>query len=155
MNELAAMASDLRNELVPHLSDSGLILEEVEIRKAGRRLLVQIILDSERNLNLDEIASASRKLDLIIEEENLLGDQAFTLEVSTRGIDRPLTHIRHFIKSVGRKVEIQPETETFTDRIKNVEGQVVGFEDHESLDLSTIKNAVLQIEFKKLDSDEN
>ena len=155
MNELAAMASDLRNELVPHLSDSGLILEEVEIRKAGRRLLVQIILDSEHNLNLDEIASASRKLDLIIEEENLLGDQAFTLEVSTRGIDRPLTHIRHFKKNIGRKVEIQTGTETFTDRIKNVEGQVVGFEEHESLDLSTIENAVLQIEFKKLDSDEN
>ena len=155
MNELAAMASDLRNELVPHLSDSGLILEEVEIRKAGRRLLVQIILDSEHNLNLDEIASASRKLDLIIEEENLLGDQAFTLEVSSRGIDRPLTHIRHFKKNVGRKVEIQTDSETFTDRIKNVEGQVVEFEEHESLDLSTIKNAVLQIEFKKLDSDEN
>ncbi|MEY2672631.1 MAG: hypothetical protein RLZZ508_508 [Actinomycetota bacterium] len=155
MNELVAMASDLRKELVPHLSDSGLILEEVVIRKAGRRLLVQITLDSEEILNLDDIAAGSRLIDQTIEEENLLGDSAFTLEVSSRGVDRPLTHPRHFRKDIGRKVEITTADGTFTDRIKAVDGDEISFESHDSLNVSKIKNAIVQIEFKKLDANED
>ncbi len=155
MNELAAMASDLHKELVPHLSDTEFILEEVDIRKAGRRLLVQISFDSENVLNLDDIASVSRKVDHIIEDENLLGDRAFTLEVSSRGIDRPLTHIRHFRKNVSRMVEVSTDDETFIDRIKSVDGTTIEFESHSSIELSAIKNALVQIEFKKLDSNED
>lgn len=155
MNELAALASDLHKELVPHLSDTEFILEEVDIRKAGRRLLVQISFDSENVLNLDDIASVSRKVDHIIEDENLLGDRAFTLEVSSRGIDRPLTHIRHFRKNVSRMVEVSTDDETFIDRIKSVDGTTIEFESHSSLELSAIKNALVQIEFKKLDSNED
>lgn len=155
MSELAAMAVDLRNELVPFVSESGLIIEEIEIRKAGRRLLVQVIVDSEQILNLDEIASASRLIDQAIEENSFLGDAAFTLEVSSRGVDRPLNHIRHFRKNIGRKVEVQSQAETFVDRIKSVEDQVISFEIHAPLNISEIKNALVQIEFKKLDSDEN
>lgn len=155
MNELAAMASDLHKELVPHLSDTEFILEEVDIRKAGRRLLVQISFDSENVLNLDDIASVSRKVDHIIEDENLLGDRAFTLEVSSRGIDRPLTHVRHFRKNVSRMVEVSTDDETFIDRIKSVDGTTIEFESHSSLELSAIKNALVQIEFKKLDSNED
>lgn len=149
------MASDLHKELVPHLSDTEFILEEVDIRKAGRRLLVQISFDSENVLNLDDIASVSRKVDHIIEDENLLGDRAFTLEVSSRGIDRPLTHIRHFRKNVSRMVEVSTDDETFIDRIKSVDGTTIEFEGHSSLELSAIKNAIVQIEFKKLDSNED
>jgi ribosome maturation factor RimP len=155
LNELAAMASDLHKELVPHLSDTEFILEEVDIRKAGRRLLVQISFDSENVLNLDDIASVSRKVDHIIEDENLLGDRAFTLEVSSRGIDRPLTHIRHFRKNVSRMVEVTTDEETFIDRIKSVDGTTIEFESHSSLELQAIKNALVQIEFKKLDSNED
>lgn len=150
MSELAAMASDLHKELVPHIHETGLIIEEVEIRKAGRRLLVQITLDSEANLNLDEIATASRKIDQTIESENLLGDHAFTLEVSSRGIDRPLTHIRHFRKNIGRNVEVHLAEEVFTDRITAVEGKEITFESHGKVTLEDIKNAVVQVEFKKL-----
>jgi ribosome maturation factor RimP len=149
------MASDLHKELVPHLSDTEFILEEVDIRKAGRRLLVQISFDSENVLNLDDIASVSRKVDHIIEDENLLGDRAFTLEVSSRGIDRPLTHIRHFRKNVSRMVEVSTDDETFIDRIKSVDGTTIEFESHSSIELSAIKNALVQIEFKKLDSNED
>ena len=155
MSELAAMASELHKELVPHLSDSGLILEEVVIRKAGRRLLVQISLDSEEVLNLDAIASASRLVDNIIEDENFLGERAFTLEVSTRGIDRPLTHIRHFRKNIGRKVEIETDEETFIDTITEVAGDSISFEAHNAVNLVAVKNAILQIAFKKLESDED
>lgn len=155
MSELVAMANDLRKELVPHLSDTGLVIEEIEIRKAGRRLLVQVTVDSEEALNLDEVAAASRKIDDVIEAENLLGDKAFTLEVSSRGVDRPLTHIRHFKKNVNRKVEIQIGDEKFIDRITSIDGEVISFESHSEVLLKDVKNAIVQIEFKKLDSDEN
>lgn len=155
MSELVAMANDLRKELVPHLSDTGLVIEEIEIRKAGRRLLVQVTVDSEEALNLDEVAAASRKIDDVIEAEKLLGDKAFTLEVSSRGVDRPLTHIRHFKKNVNRKVEIQIGDEKFIDRITSIDGEVISFESHSEVLLKDVKNAIVQIEFKKLDSDEN
>jgi ribosome maturation factor RimP len=149
------MASDLHKELVPHVFDSGLIIEEVVIRKAGKRLLVQITLDSDELLNLDDIASGSRLIDQIIEEEALLGDFAFTLEVSSRGVDRPLSHVRHFRKNIGRKVQVQTADSDFVDRIKEVAGDVVSFESHESVKVSDVKNAIVQIEFKKLDSNED
>ncbi len=155
MSELVAMANDLRKELVPHLSDTGLVIEEIEIRKAGRRLLVQVTVDSEEALNLDGVAAASRKIDDVIEAEKLLGDKAFTLEVSSRGVDRPLTHIRHFKKNVNRKVEIQIGDEKFIDRITSIDGEVISFESHSEVLLKDVKNAIVQIEFKKLDSDEN
>ena len=155
MSELKAIAEDLQKDLAPHVYDSGLIIEEIDIRKAGRRLLVQISVDSESVLNLDDIAAASRLIDSAIETENLLGDAAFTLEVSSRGIDRPLTHLRHWRKNVSRKVEVQTETETFVDRVKAVEDSQLFFENHDPLSLEQIKSAVVQIEFKKLASDED
>lgn len=155
MNELSAMASDLHKELVPHVFDSGLIIEEVVIRKAGKRLLVQITLDSEQLLNLDEIAAGSRLIDQIIEQEQLLGDWAFTLEVSSRGVDRPLSHLRHFRQNIGRKVEISTAESQFVDRITQVEGDLISFEGHESVNVSDVKNAIVQIEFKKLESNED
>lgn len=155
MSELVAMASDLRKELVPHISDTGLVIEEIEIRKAGRRLLVQVIVDSEEVLNLDDIASASRLIDNVIEENSLLGDFAFTLEVSSRGVDRPLTLLRHFRKNIGRKVEIKTHDQMFIDRIKSLEDSEISFESHSPVQLSEIKSAMVQVEFKKLDSDEN
>ncbi|MEN9692596.1 MAG: hypothetical protein RLZZ330_240 [Actinomycetota bacterium] len=155
MSELNAIADDLQKELAPHVFDSGLIIEEVLIRNAGRRLLVQISVDSESVLNLDDIASASRLIDNAIETENLLGDRAFTLEVSSRGIDRPLTHLRHWKKNISRKVEVKTETETFVDRIKEVKDDQIIFESHDPLSLSQIKNALVQIEFKKLATDED
>lgn len=155
MSELVAMANDLRKELVPFVSDAGLIIEEIDIRRAGRRLLVQVTVDSEEVLNLDDIASVSRLIDKTIEENNFLGDSAFTLEVSSRGVDRPLNHLRHFRKNIGRKVEVKLENETFTDRIKSVEDLEIGFESHSPVLMSEIKSALVQIEFKKLDADEN
>lgn len=155
MSELNAIADDLQKELAPHVFDSGLIIEEVLIRNAGRRLLVQISVDSESVLNLDDIASASRLIDTAIETENLLGDRAFTLEVSSRGIDRPLTHMRHWKKNISRRVEVKTETESFVDRVQDIKADQIVFESHDPLSLAQIKNALVQIEFKKLDSDEN
>ena len=155
MSELNAIADDLQKELAPHVFESGLIIEEILIRNAGRRLLVQISVDSESVLNLDDIASASRLIDNVIETENLLGDRAFTLEVSSRGIDRPLTHLRHWKKNISRKVEIKTESETFIDRVQEVKEDQIFFESHEPLSLNQIKNALVQIEFKKLASDED
>jgi ribosome maturation factor RimP len=63
--------------------------------------------------------------------------------------------MRHFRKNIGRKVEIETDEETFIDTITEVAGDSISFEAHNAVNLVAVKNAILQIAFKKLESDED
>jgi ribosome maturation factor RimP len=80
-----------------------------------------------------------------------LGETAFTLEVSSPGVDRPLTELRHWNKNIGRLVNI-----IFKDG-RQQKGRITGSEsqpmvDGEILDLESIKRAVIEIEFNRKES---
>lgn len=142
----------LEDAIRPLVAKSNLVLEEVKVRSAGRRQLVQVIVDSEDALDLDEVASISRAIDNLIEDNRLLGDIAFTLEVTSPGIDRPLTENRHWKKNVGRLVEVTPAVgEVFTARIREVADGIVSFDDGQNLSVDAIATAIVQIEFNRKD----
>jgi ribosome maturation factor RimP len=144
----------LEDAIRPLVAKSNLVLEEVKVRSAGRRQLVQVIVDSEDALDLDEVASISRAIDNLIEDKGLLGDIAFTLEVTSPGIDRPLTENRHWKKNVGRLVEVTPAVgDVFTARIREVADGIVSFDDGQNLSVDAITTAVVQIEFNRKDKD--
>ena len=129
---------------------AGLYLETITVRPAGRRLLVQVVVDSQGHLDLDIVARISRELDFEIEEQNILGEKSFTLEVTSPGIDRPLTLHRHWIKNVGRKVEIETVDGTiFQARIAGCDEFSVSFEDHDDIAFVDIAHAIVQIEFNR------
>lgn len=97
------------------LDGSGVVLEEVVVTPAGRRRVVRVVVDraletsgdvteTVPSLSLDEIASATRAISDVLDESDVLGEQPYTLEVTSPGVSRPLTDRGHFQRNVGRLV---------------------------------------------------
>jgi ribosome maturation factor RimP len=116
------LASNLTELLNPAVTRAGFVLEEVTVTPVGKRRLISVVVDCEnRNPSLDEVTVVSKEVSSILDNYSQLGEMSFTLEVTTPGIDRPLTELRHWKKNVGRLVKITPHTgEKYVARIKAV-----------------------------------
>ena len=132
----------------PIIEATGNYLEELSITSAGKVKILTVIIDSDTHLNLDQVTAVTKEISEVIEALPELGDGAFTLEVTSPGLDRPLTKPRHWRKNLDRLVkiimtsgqEIQGRIGEATETIVLVDSQKVSYED--------IKRAVLEIEFK-------
>src|SRR5260370_11181930 len=94
----------LTSLLEPVVRSAGLDLESVRISAAGRRWLLRVVVDADNGPGLDEIALVSRSVSAELAASPVLGQAAYTLEVSSPGVDRPLTEPRHWRRAVGRLV---------------------------------------------------
>jgi ribosome maturation factor RimP len=109
---------------------SGLLLEDVTITPAGRRRVVRVTVDrlvpddtddvttTVEPLTLDEVADATRLVSDALDESDVLGEQPYTLEVTTPGVGHPLTQPRHFRRNVGRLVRVVLDDGQVTGRIQ-------------------------------------
>ena len=145
-----SLVFELRELLDPLVQKAGFILEEVKVTPLGRRRQISVIVDGEeRNPNLDEVASISRAISAQLDDYSGLGDSPFTLEVTSPGIDRPLTELRHWRKNLGRLVKI------LTKEDKEISGRIVEVHigkvriDDAIFDFESIKRAQVQIEFNR------
>jgi len=84
----------------------GMDLESVKVTSAGRRRLLRLVVDSDGGVSLDDAALASRELSAKLDASDVMGDMPYTLEVSSPGVDRPLTQPRHWQRAVGRLVRV-------------------------------------------------
>ena len=142
--------------LTPVISQAGFILEEVSVTPAGKRRIVSVVIDREdSNPSLDEVTLVSKSVSAILDDYSQLGSMPFTLEVTTPGVDRPLTQPLHWRKNIGRLVKVTPvEGEKFVGRIKSVsnEGAILEFPAEEStVTFAQVKRAVIEIEFNRKD----
>ena len=149
-----SLVFDLTELLSPVVEKSGFILEEVKVTPLGRRRQISIIVDGEdRNPNLDEVAGLSRAISTQLDEFSALGDSPFTLEVTSPGVDRPLTELRHWRKNIGRLVKIiTKEDKEISGRIQSVGSNGVTIDEIE-YELTAIKRAQIQIEFNRSNND--
>jgi ribosome maturation factor RimP len=94
----------------PVVITAGYDLEDISVARAGRRHVVRIIVDGDGGINLDSVADVSRAvsvaLDLAEETGGDLVAGEYQLEVSSPGVDRPLTLPRHWRRNVGRLVKV-------------------------------------------------
>jgi ribosome maturation factor RimP len=90
----------------PVVAAAGLDLESVRVSAAGRRRLLRVVVDSDRGVSLDDAAAISRQLSAALDTVAVMGDFPYTLEVSSPGVDRPLTDPRHWRRAVGRLVQV-------------------------------------------------
>jgi ribosome maturation factor RimP len=97
-------ADRLTRLLEPVVHAMGLDLEGIKVTAAGRRRLLRVIVDGDGGVSLDSIALASRELSARLDGAAEMGDLPYTLEVSSPGVDRPLTEPRHWRRAVGRLV---------------------------------------------------
>ena len=99
----------LRAVIEPVVAAAGFDLEEITVVPAGRRRLVRVVIDSDAGVDLDAAAEVSAALSVRLDEgvaDEVFGEAAYTLEVTSPGIGRPLTLPRHFRRATGRIVSI-------------------------------------------------
>ncbi|MCW2762315.1 MAG: hypothetical protein JWR85_2516 [Marmoricola sp.] len=143
----------LAEELNGPIQDLGLDLEAVDLTSVGKRRILRVAIDKDGGVTMDDIADATREVSRVLDETNLMGQQPYTLEVSSPGVERPLTLPRHWRRNTGRLVKVTfREGEPVTGRITSSDddGAVIDVEGADQrVEYAAVKKAKIQIEFKK------
>lgn len=116
----------------PLLGDMGLELVEAQFRREGHGWVLRLFIDtvdSEQGVTLDDCAAVSREISAWLDVEDLI-DHAYHLEVSSPGLERPLTRIGDFRRFIGRKARIklrEPRDgqRVFTGTLEQVAGECI------------------------------
>jgi ribosome maturation factor RimP len=94
--------------LTDPLESRGLDLEGVEVSAAGRQRLVRVLIDKDGGITLDDIAEVTALVGEHLDQNDVLGEAPYTLEVTSPGVDRPLTLPRHWSRNIDRLVKVTP-----------------------------------------------
>jgi ribosome maturation factor RimP len=92
--------------LGPVVSAAGLELESVRIGRAGSRRVLRVVVDGDEGVDMDDVARVSRAVAAEVDGRDAMGPGPYTLEVSSPGVDRPLTEPRHWRRAAGRLVQV-------------------------------------------------
>ncbi|WKU04708.1 ribosome maturation factor RimP [Micromonospora sp. HUAS LYJ1] len=108
--DLTARRDRLRAVIEPVVTGAGYDLEDVSVSRAGRRHVVRVIVDADGGINLDAVAVVSRSVSAALDAAEESGGDIvageYQLEVSSPGVDRPLTLPRHWRRNAGRLVKV-------------------------------------------------
>lgn len=146
------------------LSGHGLELDDLDVTPAGRRRVVRVTVDGDgsagRGPDLDQIAEATRAISQALDDSDVMGEAPYTLEVSSRGVSRPLTRAAHYRRNVSRLVALTLADGTQqTGRISSADDESVTLDvDGETVThpLAEVTKAIVQIEMnRRLDDDPN
>jgi len=93
----------------PLALELGLEIVDIELKPEGGRggRVLRVYLDKEGGPSLEEISQVSRELSDLLDEHDEVVDGAYTLEVSSPGVNRPLRRPEHFERFVGKKIRVQ------------------------------------------------
>lgn len=162
----ANVSSPPRDEIVARLQPAvtetvgsvGFDLEELDVQQAGRRRLVKVVIDADDGVGLDDIADVSRALSKVLDQHEHVLAGSYTLEVTSPGVDRPLTKQRHWRRARNRLVTIRKsDGGELTARVGPADdGEVavlVGGEVRR-LAYDDIERAVVEVEFQQPPAEE-
>jgi ribosome maturation factor RimP len=140
-------------ELVDPLSELGFDVEAVEVTPAGKRRVLRVAVDKDGGVTLDDVADATREVSRVLDDSDVMGEMPYTLEVTSRGVDRPLTLPRHWRRNADRLVKA-----TLADG-GEVTGRILGSDDATvTLDVDgtrrevayhDVAKALVQVEFNR------
>lgn len=134
--------------VLPIIHGQGMDLEGLSLRQAGKRHILQIVVDRENGVDLDQVADLSRTISETLDQHPHLLPSNTVLEVSSPGVDRPLTEERHWRRATGRLVDVTPRTEpAFTDRITDVADGVVTFASGRTIAIDALDRGLVHVEF--------
>ena len=137
----------------------GLDLDDLTLG-GGQRRLLRIVVDAEGGVDLDALGPLSREISAAIDEDPVasraVGDGAFTLEVTSRGTDRPLTLPRHWQRNQGRLVSVTPiDGDRFAGRVVSADDDAATLtvaKADRRVPYSEIRTAVVQVELNRKDA---
>jgi len=171
-DESVSVKDQIRPAVEGPLGALGLLVEDVAVTPAGKRRLVRVWIDrvvsddgetteSTDPLSLDEVADATRAVSDALDATDAMGEQPYTLEVTSPGVDRPLTLPRHFRRNVSRLVTLTPtEGDPVTGRIVRADDEGLTLDvpatkkapgRREDVAYAGLARAVVQVEFSRAD----
>jgi ribosome maturation factor RimP len=96
----------LRSLLEPVVERTGAELEDLTDQRAGKRRLIRVVVDRDGGVSSDLVTDVSHAVSAALDESDALGEAPYVLEVTTPGVDRPLTEPRHWRRAHGRLVKV-------------------------------------------------
>jgi ribosome maturation factor RimP len=154
----AAQRDQIEQELETPLSALGLDLEAVELTAAGKRSVLRIAVDGDDGVTLDDIADAARQVSETLDASDVMGEQPYTLEVTSRGVDRPLTLPRHWRRNADRLVVVTTtDGDTITGRIVGSDEEAATLDvegDQREVAYAHVAKALVQVEFNRKSPDQ-
>lgn len=169
----------VRDVLAPVLARLDLRLDDLAITPAGSRRLLRVVIDLSDEavdrmlaeatagaashapgLSLDAVADASRAVSQALDDSDVMGEAAYVLEVTTPGVDRPLTEPAQFRRNVRRKVTVTLVDGTdVTGRLEQagealvlrVEGAKKGMSAARTYPWAEVVRGVVQVDFARVD----
>jgi ribosome maturation factor RimP len=155
-----SLKSRLQTLLEPLAAADGYDLEDVVVTPAGNRRLVRVLADRDGGITLDDVATLSRTLSDALDTTDVMGASPYVLEVSSPGVDHPLTLARHWRRAAGRLVTVSVAGQgPLTARVTGVAGpgkdgaEVVAFSLPDGTEvthpLSALGKGTVQVEFSR------
>ncbi|MGH3763479.1 ribosome maturation factor RimP [Actinophytocola sp.] len=142
---------------------AGFDLELLHVQQAGRRQLVKVVVDREDDgadggIGLDQVAEVSRAVSAALdalEDSRTAGSVlrgSYTLEVTSPGVDRPLTKPRHWRRARLRKVAVRQGEDSYTARVGDADDHGVRLlvgKNVRHVKYQDIEHAVIEVEFRE------
>ncbi|GAA3690169.1 ribosome maturation factor RimP [Gordonia hankookensis] len=101
------IAEQVSQLVEPVVRAAGFDLEDVVVTEVAERTDLTVVVDRDGGSDLDVLADLSRELSDLLDDAPSTVDAVYTLEVTSPGVDRPLTAARHWQRARGRKVAIE------------------------------------------------
>jgi ribosome maturation factor RimP len=131
----------------------GFDLETLDVTVAGRRHLVKVVVDADDGVELDLLSEASRVVSAALDANDDILAGAYTLEVTSPGVDRPLTKPRHWQRAKLRLVKVQRrDGGEFLGRVGGADDTGVELLVEGTLrrvDYASVARAAVEIEFRQ------
>ncbi|NUT41307.1 MAG: ribosome maturation factor RimP [Thermoactinospora sp.] len=155
----AASRDHLMKLLEPVVAAEGLDLEDVSVTSAGKRRVLRVIVDRDGGVSLDDVADVSNAVSAALDDDDRMGSQPYTLEVSSPGVDRPLTEPRHWRRAAKRLVKAELRDGSVVEgRIMAADetGVVISLEnDERRIDFQDLAQGRVQVEFRRFDDEDD
>ncbi|SDL63694.1 ribosome maturation factor RimP [Tessaracoccus oleiagri] len=140
----------------PILAAHGLELDALDVTPVGKRAILRITVDGDgpegKGPLLDDIAAASQAVSAALDESAAVGEQPFTLELSSRGVSKPLTETKHYRRNAGRLVKLWIGDQEVLGRIVGAEDDSVALDvkgEVSRIPLDQVTKAVVQVELNR------
>lgn len=154
---MTASAARLSELVRPAVTAAGYDLEDLTVSAAGKRSVVRVVVDRDGGVSLDDVADVSRalgsSLDAFDEAEPGLLGPSYVLEVSSPGVDRPLTAARHWRRNTTRLViATLADGSTITGRVVSADDDAVVLDvdgTERVLPYAEVARGVVQVEFSR------
>ena len=139
---------------LPVLEELGLELVEVQYRREQSGWVLRLIIDKQGGVSLEDCAAASREISQLLDIEDFI-EQAYSLEVSSPGLDRPLKSLADFQRFTGRKARVKTfepvgGEHVLTGRIQRTDGETIVLEigrREVEIPFAQVSKARLEVEF--------